>query len=140
MGTISLPNRLIREPRLAFPKWIDLSHPGADGQPAIRMELEFLDGVTQCRSLQISAVDGGRAVGPQDLEAARRHLFQWMDDVFAAFALRVEKTGKNTYAITLESPSSENFEKALASVTRSRRPRSVDSQSFDASQRSIAEL
>jgi len=110
----------------AVPQQIRFSHPGADGLPAITMDLEWRDGVAQCRSLHIASVDDGREIRPLDLEIVRRKLYQWIGDVFASMARRVEKTGPNTVQIfDLFGPTAEVFEEALIEITRARRPRKL---------------
>ena len=109
----------------AVPQRIDLSHPGAGGEPAIFLELEFVEGVPRCRSISLTAQKDGQPVRPVDLNAAQKLLLESMDTVFAAFAWRVERTGKSTYAVFLEE-SDESFNASLVAVTRTRRPRKVD--------------
>lgn len=111
----------------AVPRKIRFSHPGADGQPAITMELEMRDGVAQCRSIRLESVEDGREIRPVDLEVVRRRLYQWIGDVFAVMARRIEKTGPNTFQILdTFGPDAEAFEAALVAVTRARRPRKLD--------------
>ena len=63
------------------------------------MELEMRDGVAQCRSIHLESVNDGREIRPVDLEVVRRRLYEWIGEVFALMAKRVEKTGPNTYQI-----------------------------------------
>ncbi len=69
------------------PPVIDVTFPGADGQPGLSMRLEVVNGMPQCRGLHLESVEGGRAVRQSDLAAVR--LAQWVDDIFAMFASRI---------------------------------------------------
>lgn len=72
------------------PARIDVRFDSVDGQPCLSLVLEVVDGVPQCRSLAITSVEDGREVRPLDLDAVR--LREWVDDIYAAFALDVVDT------------------------------------------------
>ena len=110
------------------PERVRLSHPGADGQPAIVMELEMRDGVAQCRGLHVESVTDGRDVRPVDLEVLSRRLYGWIGEVFAVLARRVVKTGPNTFQLldVIGPDDRDAFNSALVAVTRARRPRKLD--------------
>ncbi len=122
-----VPAVMLEDDRVT-PEKIRFSHPGADGQPALTMELEWRDGAAQCRSIRIESVEDGREIRPVDLEVLRRRLYEWIGEVFATMARRVEKTAPNTFQILdpfLPAPN-EVFEQALVEITRARRPRKLD--------------
>ena len=50
---------------------VDVHFEGVDGQPALELRLEVVNGLPQCRELRIASVDGGREVEPLDLRAIR---------------------------------------------------------------------
>jgi hypothetical protein len=79
-GVVRVGDRLV-------PNRIDVEFPGRDGQPALSMILEVVDGIPQCRDLRLTSVPGGRAVRQVDLKAI--HVGDWSDEVFAEFAMEV---------------------------------------------------
>ena len=86
----SIATKAVRVGNRAVPNRIRVHFPGAnDGQPSLSLELEVIDGIPQCRSVQVDSVKGGREVRRLDLDAIK--LDQWVADMFALFAF--EKRG-----------------------------------------------
>lgn len=95
------PGQQVRIGDRLVPSRVDVLFTGADGQPSLTMRLEVVDGVPSCRELTLASVAGGREVRTLDLTAIR--LAEWVDDVYAAFALRVTNESKGVVVAVKES-------------------------------------
>lgn len=83
------------------PPVVEVHFAGVDGQPALDMRLEVVNGVPQCRELRFTSVAGGREVKGLDLGAVR--LAQWVEDIFGMFASRIiSDDGKTVTAVLAE--------------------------------------
>jgi hypothetical protein len=72
VGNRLVPNRIV------------VTTSGVDGQPSLRLKLEVIGGIPECRFLSLTSDEAGRAVRQLDLD--RIKLNEWVADTFAAFA------------------------------------------------------
>lgn len=72
-GTILLPDR-----------FITTGHAGGD-DPKVRLSFEVVDGVPQCRRVEITAVDGGREVRASDVHSV--HLDHLLEQIYSRVGL-----------------------------------------------------
>jgi hypothetical protein len=100
--------------RLA-PAAIDVHCPGADGQPALYLRLEVVDGVPQCRQLRITSSADGRAVKPLDLDAVR--LSDWVDEIYALHVVEKDEHG----TIIMRAPTDDALDASEAAFRTARR-------------------
>jgi len=84
------------------PRVVAAHFTGADGQPALDLVLEVVNGVPQCRELRLTAIAGRREIKRLDLDAI--HLTEWVEDLFALFASRIvsEEGGVTTSVMRLD--------------------------------------
>jgi hypothetical protein len=78
--TVRIGDRLV-------PQRIDVVLPGVDGQPSLSARLEVVDGIPQCREINIASAEGGREVKQLDLRAVS--IAEMVERMFALFAMRV---------------------------------------------------
>jgi hypothetical protein len=81
----------VRAGNRLVPNRVVITTSGIDGQPKLRLELEAIDGIPECRQLSISSVASGRAVRQVDLDSIK--LNEWVADSFAAFAFERRDSG-----------------------------------------------
>ncbi|MGI8751516.1 MAG: hypothetical protein ACR2MN_04255 [Acidimicrobiales bacterium] len=105
----------------AVPKRIEVTAPGADGQPGLRLVLEVVDGVPRCSELALTAVEGGRGVRQLDLDAI--NVNDWVAEIFASHAGVVRQIG-NLTQIAYGPDTPERHFTAAEQFRRARRTRS----------------
>jgi hypothetical protein len=74
-----------------LPRELDVHFPGAQDQPALRMHLEVVDGVPQCRSLTIESRPGAREVRTVDVRAVA--LEDWIEKLYSLAATVIVESG-----------------------------------------------
>lgn len=112
------PDKLVRIGDRVVPKRVDAHFPGVGGQPSIDFVIEVIDGLPQCRDVRITSVEGGREVRTLDLKAVR--LGDWVEDVLAAFAGKIESEDKGVITVGY---SNETQAGAVAALHDSRKGR-----------------
>ncbi len=110
-GRVRIGDRIV-------PRVISVHFMGADGQPALDMRLEVIDGVPQCRELRITSSEGGRGLKPLDLRAVR--LVEWIEDIYAMFAMRVLDEREGVVTAVME-VSDRAHDDAISEFKRARR-------------------
>ncbi len=91
------PKQMVRIGDRLVPKRVDAHFPGVGGQPSIHFAIEVIDGLPQCRDVRITSVEGGREVRTLDFKAVR--LGDWVEDVLAAFAGKIESEEKGVITV-----------------------------------------
>jgi len=74
-----------------LPSELDVQFPGAQDQPALRMQLAVVNGVPQCRSLTIESKPGAREVRTLDMRAVA--LEDWIEKLYSLTATVIVEEG-----------------------------------------------
>jgi hypothetical protein len=114
--------------RLLPPKAL-VEFPGAEGQPALTMELAVVRGVPQCRRVVIESHEGGRDVRTMDLRAVA--LNDWVEKLYALVATKIveEKEGVVTATHSLAEPVVRESMKVIETARKQGR-RKLDDPDF----------
>ncbi len=100
------------------PRTIEVTFPGADGQPSLEMTLDSSSGVPRCTDLRISAQQDGREVRTTDLRAVT--IEDWLEVIVSAAAeVVVSRAGAATTTTAAVQTDAER--KASLSVIRDAR-------------------
>lgn len=70
-----------------LPPWADVVMPGGGGQPELKLRLEVVNFVPQCRAVHVTSHADGREVKPADLKAI--HVTEVMEEIYAAISVRI---------------------------------------------------
>jgi len=74
-----------------LPSELEVQFPGAQDQPALRMQLAVVNGVPQCRSLTIESKPGAREVRTLDMRAVA--LEDWIEKLYSLTATVIVEEG-----------------------------------------------
>jgi hypothetical protein len=106
------------------PTVIDARFPSVDGQPALEMRVEVLDGVPECRELRLIGSPGGRPVQPRDLEAIR--LTDLVDLLCASMSDRVVSEADGVVTVISEEASIGGALDAMRQARKGRGARRIN--------------
>ena len=83
------------------PTPIEVDLPGADGQPALFMRIEVIEGVPRCTEVTVRSTDGGREVRSKDLRAILEEgLDSWVEVFVSLCSAEItERTGEHLAAV-----------------------------------------
>jgi len=100
------------------PRTIEVTFPGADGQPSLEMTLDSSSGVPRCTDLRISAQPGGREVRTTDLRSVA--IEDWLEVIVSA-AAEVVVSRDGTTTTTTRALSDAERKASLSTIRDARR-------------------
>lgn len=103
------------------PRLIEVTFPGVEGQPGLRMTVDSSSGVPRCTSVHIDATDGGRAVRTTDVRAVA--VDDWLEAIVPAFLSSEVDRQEGSYTISVSAEHEADARRALRQVRRADRRR-----------------